>query len=148
MIIDLAAMRSDLERDEDRKSYLYKDSLGLWTIGCGRLVDKDKDKALTNKDAFLSEDEMDLMENNDITKCLSDIESEPWMLACDTDGRRRALVNMRFQLGPAGLRSFKNSLSMIQQRRWKDAATNLRQSIWYTQTPARAERVIRLIENG
>ena len=138
---NLELMKAELIRDEGIRHSAYQDHLGYWTIGVGRLIDERKGGRLTQT-------EVETLLQNDIEVCLKDISNEAWFLGADTDNRRRALVNMRFQLGDRGIRTFKNSLKMIAQQRWAEAGVNLRKSKWYRQTPKRAERVIRMIENG
>jgi lysozyme len=139
MIID--EMLKELTRDEGEVLYAYQDHLGYWTLGVGRLIDKRKGGGITHDEAMY-------LLKNDIARAYNDISNEPWFLACDTDSRQRALVNMRFQLGPVGIRTFRTSLGLIAQRKWLEAGANLRKSLWYRQTPERAERVIRQLEIG
>ena len=140
-MIDLSLMDSELQRDEGYQPHVYQDSLGFWTIGNGFLVDK-------RRGGTLPEPVRALWLSLLVQECVRDIQNEPWFLACDTDARRRALVNMRFQLGAGGLRTFRRSLAAIQARKWLEAGALMRQSLWYKQTPMRAERVIRMIESG
>ena len=141
MTINVAQMEQDLIRDEGVRYSAYQDHLGFWTIGVGRLIDQ-------RKGGRLSQAEVSHLLRNDIQVCLLDIQAEPWYRALDTDARQRAILNMRFQLGAAGLRTFRTSLGLITQRKWAEAGVNLRKSLWYRQTPIRAERVIRMIEQG
>jgi lysozyme len=140
-MIDLEKMKTELIRDEGVRHSAYQDHLGFWTIGVGRLIDP-------RREGRLSLDEVEYLLENDIVRCLEDLKNEPYFLALHTDEQRRGLINMRFQLGLTGLRSFKNSLRLLKEKKFKEAADNLRKSFWYKQTPARAERVIRMIENG
>lgn len=140
--MDFAAMRRDLVRDEGKVKHAYQDHLGFWTIGVGRLIDK-------RKGGGLSDDEIAYLLDNDIKACIEDIKGEPWWISVRDDPvRSRAIVNMRFQLGSKGIRKFVNTLDCIKHRQWEQAAANMRQSLWYSQTPNRAERVIRMIETG
>ncbi len=59
-----------------------------------------------------------------------------------------ALAEMAYQLGPTGLLEFKTMLAAIADHRWADAAAAGRKSLWYRQTTARAERVLKMIETG
>ena len=138
----LRGLTSDLERDEGRVPHAYQDHLGFWTIGIGRLIDRRKGGRLTDA-------EIDHLLENDIRVAIADIADLPaWQAVKDDPVRARALLNMRFQLGGAGLRGFTNSLRLIAAKDWAGAGHNLRQSLWRKQTPARAERVIRMIETG
>src|SRR3546814_11758334 len=55
---------------------------------------------------------------------------------------------MAFQMGAAGLAGFKNSLKLVEQKRWAEAAANMMLSKWAKQTPERAARVTKMIETG
>lgn len=140
MILELV---KDLRRDEGCVLHEYKDHLGYSTIGIGRLIDKRRGGGITQEEA-------DYLLRNDIQRCIDDVQDLPaWQAVKDDPVRARALLNMRFQLGAAGLRGFKNSLAYIAAKNWKQAAVNLRRSKWATQdTPERAARVIRMIETG
>lgn len=141
MSLNVDLLKDELIRDEGVRYSAYQDHLGYWTIGVGRLID-------ARRGGQLSPEEVDMLLHNDVLSILEDIQSEPWYLSLDTDNRRRAILNMRFQLGGVGIRKFRNSLNLISQKKWAEAARNLRLSLWYKQTPARAERVIRMIEFG
>ena len=133
---------AELSRDEGRIAHAYNDHLGYVTVGVGRLLDR-------RKGGKLSDDEIDMLLANDIRRAIADVETLPaWQAVKNDPVRARALVNLRFQLGAAGLRGFKNSLSLIADRRWTEAARNLEKSLWYRQTPARAKRVVHMIETG
>lgn len=131
-------LKSDLRRDEGIKKSVYQDSLGYWTIGVGRLVDR-------RKGGRLSDEEIDFLLGNDIHNCLIDIQGEPWYLSCETDDQRRALLNMRFQLGSYGLRTFKVFLSLMEQKKWAQAAEDLSHTAYAHQVPERSARIQALI---
>lgn len=137
-MIDMDLMKQELIRDEGIKPYAYQDSLGYWTIGVGRLIDH-------RKGGKLSDEEIDHLLQNDIQASLSDIQSEVWFQGAETDDQKRGLLNMRFQLGSKGIRSFKIFLGLMEQKKFKEAADDLRGTLWYKQVPERAERVCRLI---
>lgn len=60
------------------------------------------------------------------------------------ENRRRALINMGFQLGVNGLLKFKNMLKAIDDDDWELARAHALDSDWAKQTPQRADRVTRL----
>lgn len=139
-LIDYKAMIAELNDDEGRKRFAYKDSLGYWTIGVGRLIDE-------RKGGGLSEDEIDYLLHNNIAHALHAIQDTPWFKACDTDARRRAMVSMYFQL-ENHIFGFKNSLAAIARQDWKTAGRYLRNSLWAKQTPNRAAKIIAMLESG
>jgi lysozyme len=136
-----AQLIKELRRDEGVIDHAYQDSLGYWTIGVGRLIDKKKGGKLTDE-------EIDYLLMNDIKVCVADLDkSLPWWRSL-TDARRRVLVNMRFNLGLGGLLSFTNTLKFIETGQYKKAATNMLSSKWAKQVGQRANRLAAMMENG
>lgn len=138
MITNIA---QQLDRDEGRKSAAYQDHLGYWTIGVGRLID-------ARKGGGLRPDEIEYLLNNDIAdrvRALS--EALPWFKDLD-DARQGVLINMAFQLGTAGLLTFKNTLRLVGQGDYAEAALQMAQSKWASQTPERASRLAKQIKDG
>lgn len=132
---------AELERDEGRVLHAYQDHLGYWTIGIGRLIDKRKGGGISNAEA-------DHLKMNDVAKVRGQLDQKlPWWRGLDPV-RQRALQNMCFQLGISGLLGFRATLAALEARDYARAAANMRRSLWARQTPARAERVIQMIERG
>lgn len=142
-----------LKIDEGCKLTLYKDTMGYWTVGIGHLVTKNpsKDFAISILGGeTISQFTAELMFNADVNKAISAIQKSDLNRVYNSldDTRKMALVNMVFQMGAAGVAGFKNSLRLLEQKQWKQAAINLAQSKWYRQTPNRAKRVISVFETG
>lgn len=137
--IDFDLMSKELVSDEGDLAYAYQDSLGYWTIGSGILIDR-------RKGGQLYPEERAYILSNRIRLALQDIDQEPWYIACTSDTQKRGVLNMRYQLGPTGIRAFVQALALMSSGKFKEAGQELRASLWYKQTPARAERVIRQIE--
>jgi lysozyme len=131
----------ELRRDEGVIPHAYQDSLGYWTIGVGRLIDKRKGGRLTDE-------EIDYLLMNDIKECVEDLDKNlPWWRSL-SDVRRRVLVNMRFNLGMAGLLGFKNTLKFIETGDYKRAADNMLLSKWAKQVGQRSNRLAAMMEKG
>lgn len=161
------AVLKHLEFEEGRKSRAYKDHLGYWTIGIGRLIDPRKGGRITPeeeailiandpsrksgqwRDWVLTDPEIDMLKLNDIERFVSAISTWPaWRAVGDNIARKVALTSLAFQLGIDGLADFKNSLAMVEQQRFSQAADNFLLSKWAKQTPARAKRVTDMIRTG
>lgn len=127
-------LHADLTAAEGRVPFVYKDSLGFWTIGVGHLVDKEKGGKLPDKiiDALL---------DYDIDEKMAQLDSRlPWWRS-KPENIQRALVNMCFQLGMDGLLKFKNMLTCLEADDYAGAKAHALDSTWATQTPARAKSV-------
>lgn len=137
--ISMDKLKSELIRDEGLRLTPYKCTAGKLTIGIGRNIE---DKGIT-------EDEAHYMLYNDIRECLSDcvlIFGDDWKYF--SDARKRVFVNMRFNLGPKGFRSFKNTIRYAKMRDWIMVAQNMRNSRWYNQVGDRAKRLIKMVIDG
>src|SRR3546814_14026178 len=66
----VALATKHLNREEGRIPHAYQDSLGYWTIGVGRLIDKRKGGRLTNV-------EIDMLLANDIADKIAEISDWP-----------------------------------------------------------------------
>lgn len=138
---NLALLTADLNSEEGRRKCAYRDSLGFLSIGVGRLIDA------RMKGSGLRDQEIDFLLKTDLTEKLTEIQNEPWFRAADTEARARAMLDWYFQLGHH-VYGFVATLQAIVNKDWAQAARRMRQSLWYKQTPNRAERVIRKIETG
>lgn len=141
-----ALLIKELERDEGRVLHAYQDSLGYWTIGIGRLIDKRKGGGITNEEA-------DYLKLNDIARFKAELDrAAPWWRDLDPV-RQRVILNMTFNLGvgwitPRHEKAWPNTVAMIRAGNWTGAATGMRSSLWAKQVGARAERLARMMETG
>lgn len=124
-----------LKGDEDNKATVYKDSLGYYTIGIGRLVDPRK------AGSGLRSSEINFMLFNDINERINALnQALPWMELL-SDARKAVLINMSFQMGVEGLLAFKNTLALVKAKDYVGASKGMLNSKWATQTPERAKRL-------
>nr|237L_A Chain A, T4 LYSOZYME [Tequatrovirus T4] len=150
-----------LRIDEGLRLKIYKDTEGYYTIGIGHLLTKspslnaaksELDKAIgRNTNGVITKDEAEKLFNQDVDAAVRGIlrnaKLKPVYDSLDAV-RRAALINMVFQMGETGVAGFTNSLRMLQQKRWDEAAVNLAKSRWYNQTPNRAKRAITTFRTG
>jgi len=142
MIADLDATIADLREDEGTVLHAYKDHLGFWTIGTGRLIDQ-------RRGGGISLEENDYLLTNDIEgRAAMLLEQYPWFSTLDPI-RQSAFVNLAFNLGVDGLAKFKNTLAAAARNDWDGAAHGLRESLWFHQVqPSRSSRIIRMVREG
>lgn len=162
--MDIQKLIDELKQDEGVMLKAYTDTVGKRTVGVGRNysdVPFSQDECLAifgttsisfhNADTYLSTKgltmaQIELLLKNDIKRCLKNLEGKDfWEVVKDIEGPNRAIVNLCFNMGIATLLTFKNTLAYIKKKDWKNAATNLTQSKWYTQVGVRGPRVIKLI---
>ena len=137
----MRAAKKLIKREEGLVLHAYKDHLGYWTIGYGRLIDE-------RRGGGISEDEADLLLGNDINARAEALDDAiPWWREM-TSARQAVLLSMAFQMGISGLLKFRNTLRYMEAGDYERAAKGMRASLWARQTPGRAERSARAMELG
>ena len=136
-MIDMNAMRDEIEADEGRRHIVYTCSAGKQTIGVGHNIE----------DNPLPDEVVDLLLTMDIDSTIAECERFAWFNTLD-DVRKRVIVNMVFNMGLSTLLKFKLMIGAIEIGDHDEASTQMMLSNWYRQVGARAERLCQMMENG
>lgn len=147
--MNIAGLLDDLRADEGFRDHVYDDATGqpivkgsvvqgYPTIGYGFCVDKNKGTPLPRDIADL------LLERVTQEKWSALLAALPW-IAQQPEDVQRALANMAYQMGAAGVTRFGRMLAALQVGDRQQAANHALESLWARQTPKRAERVARLL---
>ncbi len=133
-------LKKMLKRHEGVKTHAYEDHLGLTTIGVGR--------CLAEGSLGLSEEEIDFLLDNDVSRCRKELTSEyEWF--DDLDGvRREALIDLSFNIGQTRLRGFVKALGHMADGNYTEASKEFYDSKWATQVGDRALEICQMIESG
>jgi len=120
----------------------YKCPAGYWTVGVGRNVDP-------NGGIGLSQEEVDMLLENDITRVIKELASEyPWFNDLD-DVRKDAMIDISFNLGATRLRGFRRALAAMEAASYKEASTEFLDSKWAKQqVGGRALELADMIASG
>ncbi len=135
---DRAKLRTELERDEGRRTRAYRDSEGIWTVGVGFNIEANA----------LPDDVIDRLLDLSIDQAALALDVlEPRWRKLDAD-RQRVLLNMSFNLGAGRLAGFKRFWAAISdyldgggQGALDRAAEEMAASVWAQQVGARADRL-------
>jgi len=130
----------DLKPDEGCPLVPNLDSTGHLTVGWGHRTDRDEPVTQQEADAMLEED---VMKAYDAAMRL-----DFWPVVAGCDVRKRAIVEMEFNLGDAGVRGFVKMAAAIELKDWRGAADQVRNSLAHVQLPARYDRITDMIEQG
>lgn len=131
-----------LKREEGWRPCAYEDSEGYLTIGYGFLIDERR------PGAGITKGEGELILLNRIDRLLAELGTRIAFWKELSDGRQAALVCMAYQLGVSGVMGFAKMLDAMGNEDWQRARREALDSAWAKQTPARAERVAKMIEEG
>lgn len=135
MITNIA---DQLLRDEGIRLKMYRDSVGVWTIGVGHNLEA---KPISTRAA-------QMILGDDIEDARQELyQALPWTATLDSV-RLGVLLNMAFNLGAAGVLAFKKMLVHIQASEWDNAAYELVNSTYATQVGPRAHRLALQLTTG
>ena len=138
----------DLIRDEGVRLRVYRCTAGHLTIGVGhKLTDREVLQGLSE----ISLEQAGYLLHMDIGIAMNGCASIFGRDRFDsfTEARQRALVNMCFQLGTAGLAKFRKMVDAIMRDDWAAAQAEALDSKWArSDSPARAQRVAHMLGRG
>ena len=115
----------------------YQDSLGIWTIGIGRNLEKG---ISVEECLFLFEN--DLVEAEITLGNIFGLE-----IFKESEKHVAALLDMAFNLGEPRLRKFTRLIDAVKERDWTRAAAEAKNSLWYVQVRNRGKTIIELLKD-
>ena len=144
-------LKESIKIHEGFRSSVYLCPTGHPTVGYGfRVADLSADELALNGGAVepMSKEVAEKILDIKITKFKKQVYNAlPWLTYAPMD-IQDALCEMAYQMGVAGLLGFKNTLAMIKERKYTQAAENMLKSKWATQTPKRAKQIANLVRNA
>lgn len=126
---------------EGSKRFAYQDSLGYWTIGIGRCIDKRSHRGLTLEEQYY-------LLRNDIEMCRNQLCFMPVYKNLD-DVRREVLIELCFNMGIERLLGFRKMFAALEVHDYIKAVAELKDSLWSKQVqPKRVEDISYRLLNG
>lgn len=139
-------LNKELRYDEGIKYSPYFDIVGVSTVGVGHNL---KAKPISEDWHYPLQDwQVDQLLADDLQVVFDGLDKHLSWWRTLSYARQRVLANMAFQLGIDGLLAFVNTLKLIKDGKYNDAATGMKASKWYKQTPNRVDRLIKLMKEG
>lgn len=135
---DQQTLVDELVHDEGLRLKPYVDTVGKITVGIGRNL---TDHGISSQEAF------ELL-THDLDECVRDLASFPWFVTLNAV-RQRAIVNLRFNLGPRRFRQFRKLIAALSSGNYAEAEQQLVKSKWITQVQrSRSQRIRRQLATG
>lgn len=142
----LALLEAELRRDEGVRYTRYIDSLGNPSCGVGHNLNASPLPAGWTYPLTDAQVDQLLMQDLQATFAQLDVKL-PWWRSLD-EVRQRVVCNLAFNLGVAGLLTFRNTLTDIKLGFYVAAAAGMRASLWAKQVGARAQRLADAMATG
>ena len=128
---------NSIKQHEGKRSLPYRDSEGLFTIGYGHNLDKP-----------LADDVLELILRHDVEDAISGTRfALPYFDSFD-EVRQEVVVEMVFNLGLSGFKSFKRMLFALRKGDFVTAAAEMLDSRWHEQVGRRAEELAEKMRDG
>ena len=130
---------------------MYLDSLGKATVGIGHLV-QPHERERFKEGVKISQDEIEDLFLIDLNRACAGAEQ---VIGQMYKGDRRlpqaiehVIVEMVFQLGSSGVSKFAKMWAALSNGNKKEAAAQMKDSRWHSQTPVRCEALAEIVENA
>jgi len=145
--MNLNRLSIDIKEDEGVIYEIYPDHLGHLTFGVGHLITAEDIEYGLPIGTYVCRDRVEFCFTWDLDEAIRKCKNlygpafDCW--PCTV---QEVLVNMIFNLGYKGLSKFKNMRKALDMEDWGQVAIEGRDSLWYRQVTARAERLMRRLE--
>ena len=126
-----------IKRHEGRRLKPYKCPAGKLTIGYGRNLDANG----------ITHDEAEAMLTHDVVTTVNAVKKYNFYEGL-SDVRKAVVVDMAYNLGLGGLRSFVKFRKHLTHRDYLSAAREMMDSKWATQVPNRAKRLAAMMRTN
>lgn len=137
MTINRAAFEEHLIWAEGEKFDMYKDSVGIWTIGVGHNIqEKGISKAVSR-----------LMLSEDMQEAIDDCGRLDYFYTLDTV-RQLCIADMVYNMGLPVFLTFKRMNAAMRIKDYNLAVAEGIDSRWYKQTGRRAVRILEALQTG
>ena len=145
--MDLVKLREELEIDEGVEYKIYNDHLGYPTFGVGHLILESDPEHGEEVGTPVSEERVIEAFEKDVEIVVDDCK----VLYPDFDDlpeeAQRVIANMMFNLGRPRLSRFLKMKKHVDNRDFKSASFEMKNSKWYMQVTQRAQRLCERMES-
>ena len=125
------SLKESIKQHEGYVGVVYKDSLGIDTIGYGFAI----------KDLELDEDICDIILERKLKNLHDIIKIKFKWYQYMPQEIKNVVMEMCYQLGVGGFSKFKKTIAYLQNKQFHDASVEMLDSLWAKQTPNRAKEL-------
>lgn len=136
--MNIERIKETLIKHEGLRLDMYKDSLGIYTIGVGHNIEE---RGITARVAAV-------MLEEDIDVAVEDLKRNVSFFDDLPEAAQEALVNLCFNMGIPRLMQFKKTLSFLREGKYEKAANELLDSRYASQVGYRALEVAEMIRSA
>ena len=157
--LDRQKLKKQLVIHEGKRSKVYRDTVGIPTIGVGFNLNRADAKAkiealgldlgkVKSGSVELSDSQIEKLLEADITNAIRDCKSLIPDLGQLSDVRQRVMVDMTFNLGKTRLSKFKKLLAALRKKDFSKAGDEMMDSKWYKQVKTRGKTLVAMMKEN
>jgi len=144
--MDIDKLREQLKIDEGIKHEVYLDHLGLKTCGIGHLCLDGEPEFSMEVGEEISDERVNELFEKDVEIVLGDCRKlYPYFDELPEEAQQ-IIANMMFNMGLPRLSKFKMMKAAVDQKNFREAASQMKSSKWYVQVKNRADRLVNRME--
>ena len=144
--MDVEKLREQLKIDEGIKHEVYLDHLGLKTCGIGHLCLDGEPEFSMEVGEEISDERVNELFEKDVEIVLGDGRKlYPYFDELPEEAQQ-IIANMMFNMGLPRLSKFKMMKAAVDQKNFREAASQMKSSKWYVQVKNRADRLVNRME--
>tara|TARA_R100000700_G_scaffold14653_1_gene20615 strand:+ start:35 stop:478 length:444 start_codon:yes stop_codon:yes gene_type:complete len=144
--MDIDKLREQLKIDEGIKHEVYLDHLGLKTCGIGHLCLDGEPEFSMEVGEEISDERVNELFEKDVEIVLGDCRKlYPYFDELPEEAQQ-IIANMMFNMGLPRLSKFKMMKAAVDQKNFREAANQMKNSKWYVQVKNRADRLVNRME--
>ena len=144
--MDVDKLREQLKIDEGIEHKIYKDHLGYNTVGIGHLILDGEPEFSMEVGEEITDERVNELFEKDVKIMIEECEKlYPYFEELPEEAQQ-IIANMMFNLGRPRLSKFKKMKQAVDNRDWKEAASQMKSSKWYSQVKNRADRLVNRME--
>ncbi len=145
--MDIERLKEEIKEDEGYKNEIYLDHLSLKTLGVGHLLKETDPEYDLEVGTHIDDERVNELFEQDINVTIDECRKLYYDFDKLPEEAQLIICNMMFNMGRPRLSRFHKMKRAVENRDWKEASNQMKDSKWYRQVTNRADRLCNRMEN-
>lgn len=145
--MDIERLKEEIKEDEGYKNEIYLDHLSLKTLGVGHLIKETDPEYDLEVGTHIDDERVNELFEQDINVTIDECRKLYYDFDRLPEEAQLIICNMMYNMGRPRLSRFHKMKRAVENRDWKEASNQMKDSKWYRQVTNRADRLCNRMEN-
>ena len=145
--MDIERLKEEIKDDEGYKNEIYLDHLSLKTLGVGHLIKETDPEYDLEVGTHIDDERVNELFEQDINVTIDECRKLYYDFDRLPEEAQLIICNMMYNMGRPRLSRFHKMKRAVENRDWKEASNQMKDSKWYRQVTNRADRLCNRMEN-